>query len=125
MRIEIDTCILYFLTVFVVRNHRYELDVPAGGWATLRANGTVGALRGLETFHQLLQFVRHGTQPTASFCDYVVMQTPLLIKDTPRFTHRGLLVDTGRDFHSVEALKKTIERSMRCPGWWRICVPGV
>eukprot|EP00035_Acanthoeca_spectabilis_P010722 m.189571 g.189571 ORF g.189571 m.189571 type:complete len:649 (+) comp15111_c0_seq4:125-2071(+) len=87
----------------------YELQVPVSGWARLQTHGTPGALRGLETFHQLLQFARTGTAPTASFCDYVVMKTPLSITDAPRYTHRGLLVDTGRDYHSVDGLKKTIE----------------
>lgn len=93
-------------------NASYELQVPVSGWARLQTHGTPGALRGLETFHQLLQFARTGTAPTASFCDYVVMKTPLSITDAPRYTHRGLLVDTGRDYHSVDALKKTIERSL-------------
>ena len=44
----------------------YELEVPVAGVAVLRANSTAGALRGLETFHQLLQFglVKEGNLPT-------------------------------------------------------------
>ena len=37
------------------------------------------------------------------------MAVPLLIEDAPRFTHRGLLVDTGRQYQTVPFLKKTIE----------------
>ena len=36
----------------------YTLEVPRSGTAVLRANSTVGALRGLESFHQLLQLAR-------------------------------------------------------------------
>jgi hypothetical protein len=34
-------------------------------------------------------------------------------EDSPRWTHRGLLVDTGRDYQSVSKLKAIIE-TLRC-----------
>ena len=88
----------------------YELHVPnVAGAAALKANTAVGALRGLETFYQLMQFGRRkGQLVNNDFCDYVILAAPLNITDKPRFTHRGLLVDTGRDYHTPAFLKKTI-----------------
>ena len=37
------------------------------------------------------------------------MALPLTITDRPRFTHRGLLVDTGRNYHAVSQLKRALE----------------
>ena len=96
----------------------YTLRVPADGAAECSSRTTVGALRCLETFHQLLQFAapasrtrsRSSSPPSnPHHCDYVIMALPLLILDAPRFTHRGLLVDTGRDFYSVTTLRRVIE----------------
>ena len=57
---------------------------------------TIGALRGLETLSQLIEF---------SFDDDIY-QVPIgIIKDFPRFKHRGILLDTARHFHPVQVLK--------------------
>ena len=48
-------------------SERYTLTIPAdGGNATLRPDTVYGALRGLETFAQMLQPVRHATTAPAS-----------------------------------------------------------
>lgn len=80
----------------------YTLDILAAGDATLKANTSVGALRGLETFLQLCRL-------TERQCEYTIRSLPIHIDDAPRWTHRGLLVDTGRDFMSVSKLKSIIE----------------
>ena len=71
----------------VETDESYELEVPATGPATLHAKTVYGALRGLETFSQLINFdFDTGT--------YTVADAPWSITDTPRFPHRGLMIDT-------------------------------
>ena len=80
----------------------YVLDVPVTGDATLTASTPVGAVRGLESFYQLCILRRKQ-------CTYRIPAVPIHVEDAPRWTHRGLLVDTGRDFMSVSKLKAVIE----------------
>ena len=84
-------------------NESYDLWVPDAGSARLEAQTAIGAVRGLETFSQLLQLRGKG------LCEYKVAKTPIHVADRPRYTHRGFLVDTGRNYHSPAFLKKTIE----------------
>ncbi|KAF7731940.1 hypothetical protein EC973_007771 [Apophysomyces ossiformis] len=77
----------------------YTLDVPAkGGKATLKAKTWVGALRGLETFSQLIQadhkcLVAHTAH----------------IQDKPSYGHRGIMLDTARNFYPVKDILRTID----------------
>ena len=80
----------------------YTLTVAASGNAVLHAATVYGALRGLESFSQLVSFDSH----TAT---YTVQQTPLHIDDAPRFAHRGFMVDTSRHYQSVGMLKSLID----------------
>ncbi|KAI8499287.1 hypothetical protein Bbelb_230510 [Branchiostoma belcheri] len=95
----------------------YRLEVPASGDATLRAQTAWGALRGLETFSQLVYEDNgkpHGDYIT-THGDYIITRTeawrtPSCIKlakgyatsttisDSPRFGHRAIMVDTARHF---------------------------
>ncbi|KAI9264831.1 glycoside hydrolase superfamily [Sporodiniella umbellata] len=77
----------------------YTLSVPSkGGKITLKAPTWVGALRGLETFSQLVQEDRKS----------LVVHTAE-IQDAPSFTHRGILLDTSRNFYPIASLKRTID----------------
>jgi hexosaminidase len=81
----------------------YTLSIPAtGGAATLHAKTVYGALRGLETFSQLVTF----DFDTES---YEVMYAPWSINDSPRFPHRGLMIDTARHFETLDAIRKIID----------------
>lgn len=80
----------------------YTLQVPQSGPASLHAKTPYGALRGLETFSQLVTF----DFDTAS---YVINEGPWKIEDSPRFAHRGLMIDTSRHFLPVSAIKATID----------------
>jgi hexosaminidase len=81
----------------VDEDESYTLEV-SDRQAVLRAATTVGALRGLETFLQLLEGDRDG---------YFV---PVVsIDDKPRFRWRGLLIDVGRHFEPVEVLKRNLD----------------
>lgn len=66
--------------------------------AKLSAATTVGAMRGLETFLQLLEGDRRGFYFPA-----------VTIADAPRFPWRGLLIDVARHYQPVEVLKRNLD----------------
>ena len=75
----------------------YTLEIT-GRQAKLTAPTTVGAMRGLETFLQLLERDKDGFYfPAVS------------INDRPRFPWRGLMVDSARHFQPIEVLKRTLD----------------
>ncbi len=81
----------------VDEDESYTLDVNERQ-AVLRAATVVGALRGLETFLQLLEGDRDGFYVPA-----------VSIQDQPRFRWRGLLIDIGRHFEPMEVLKRNLD----------------
>lgn len=80
----------------------YSLNVPTSGEATLSAKTVYGAMRGLETFSQLVQFDFNSET-------YGVHSTPWAIEDAPRFPWRGLMLDTSRHFQSLASIRKIID----------------
>ncbi len=72
--------------------------VVTGERACLTAPTPIGALRGLETFLQLVAPNDAGFGIQA-----------LLIEDAPRYPWRGLLIDTGRMFLPLETLLRTLD----------------
>jgi hexosaminidase len=81
----------------VEEDESYSLEVTASG-ARLHAATVVGAMRGLETFEQLVQSDRTGYFfPAVS------------IRDTPRFHWRGLMIDCGRHFMPLEVIKRSLD----------------
>lgn len=80
----------------------YELSVPTDGQATLHAQTVFGAYHGLETLAQLVAM-------NFTTGAYEVSGAPLHIEDSPRFAHRGLLIDTGRHFEPVPVLLGLID----------------
>lgn len=78
-------------------NESYRLEIN-DKQARLTAPTVVGALRGMETFLQLLHSNRDGYYfPAVS------------IQDQPRFPWRGLLIDVARHFEPVEVLKRNLD----------------
>jgi hexosaminidase len=75
----------------------YELTVADSG-AKLTAPTTLGAMRGLQTFLQLVQITPTGFAAPA-----------VTIKDQPRFAWRGLLIDVSRHFIPLDVLKRNID----------------
>ena len=69
--------------------------------AVLFADTIYGAMRGLETFSQLIT------------CNEVrelqIENAPVNIKDSPRFKHRGLLLDTSRNYYSVKSILRVLD----------------
>ena len=75
----------------------YTLGVEANN-ATLQANTVLGAVRGLETFSQLVAGNADGYYfPCVN------------IQDKPRFAWRGLMIDVGRHFEPVDVIKRNID----------------
>ena len=84
-------------------NESYTLEVAGGGAAaTLKAATVYGALRGLETFSQLVLF-------NFSTATYSVTGVPLTVADSPRFTHRGIMADTSRHFLTKAMLYQLLD----------------
>ncbi len=81
----------------VDEDESYSLDVTPTG-AHLKAATDVGAMRGLETFLQLVQ-----NDSTSYFVPAVSIQ------DTPRFRWRGLMIDCSRHFEPVDVIKRTLD----------------
>ncbi|HEY3617776.1 MAG TPA: family 20 glycosylhydrolase [Candidatus Sulfotelmatobacter sp.] len=75
----------------------YELTVSDSG-AKLTAPTTLGAMRGLQTFLQLVQVTPTGFAAPA-----------VTVKDQPRFAWRGLLIDVSRHFIPLDVLKRNID----------------
>ena len=80
----------------------YELEITTRSAANLRAKTVYGALRGLETFSQLVTF---------DFASetYVIPACPWSISDSPRFAHRGLMIDTARHFQPLASIRAIID----------------
>lgn len=78
----------------------YTLDVPETGEALLKSVTVWGALRGLETFSQLVYQDDETTK-------YLINATQ--IEDYPRFAFRGLLLDSARHFQPVKVIKQNLD----------------
>ncbi|XP_054434470.1 beta-hexosaminidase subunit beta [Pteronotus mesoamericanus] len=70
-----------------------------GPVAFLKANRVWGVLRGLETFSQLIYHDPYGA--------FIINEST--ISDSPRFPHRGILIDTARHYLPVKAILKTLD----------------
>jgi hexosaminidase len=81
----------------VEEDESYTLEV-SDRQALLKAPTTIGVLRGLETFLQLLDSDRDG---------YFIPSVS--IQDRPRFPWRGLLIDVARHYQPIEVLKRNLD----------------
>jgi len=75
----------------------YSLEISPAG-AKLDAATTLGIMRGLETFLQLVQTTSDGFAVPA-----------IAIQDQPRFPWRGLMIDVGRHFIPLDVLKRNLD----------------
>ncbi|XP_067929081.1 beta-hexosaminidase subunit beta-like isoform X1 [Watersipora subatra] len=78
-------------------SEQYKLSV-SGLSAELSAQEPWGVIRGLETFSQLIYYSQ----------GYPVINTTH-IKDYPRFSFRGLMLDTARHYIPIRNLKRTLD----------------
>eukprot|EP01116_Phalansterium_solitarium_P024359 TRINITY_DN8907_c0_g2_i1.p1 TRINITY_DN8907_c0_g2~~TRINITY_DN8907_c0_g2_i1.p1 ORF type:complete len:517 (-),score=129.53 TRINITY_DN8907_c0_g2_i1:147-1697(-) len=80
----------------------YTLQVPSTGQpATITAQTEWGALRGIETFSQLVDMDLEGI--------YSINCTPVAVSDFPRYPHRGLLIDSSRHFLPLSTIFRAID----------------
>ena len=75
----------------------YTLEVTPSA-ANLKASTTLGAMRGLQTFLQLVEVTPQGFGlPT------------VVIQDKPRFPWRGLMIDSSRHFTPMDVIKRNLD----------------
>ncbi|ORX61372.1 hypothetical protein DM01DRAFT_256472 [Hesseltinella vesiculosa] len=89
----------------------YTLTIPLHSHAQLKAHTVWGALRGLETFVQLVQHdVNQDERDDDGEVDVdreiglhnlVIANAPITIHDKPAYSHRGLMLDTARNYFPV------------------------
>ena len=82
-------------------SERYSLDA-ANGHVRISADAPLGAVRGIETFLQLVQPNAAGTADGFSL-------PAVQIRDEPRFPWRGLSLDVSRHFIPVDGIKRTLD----------------
>jgi hexosaminidase len=75
----------------------YRLEIGNSG-ARLTAPTTLGVMRGLQTFLQLVQTTGQGLAVPA-----------VSIDDSPRFPWRGLMIDVNRHFIPLDVLKRNLD----------------
>jgi hexosaminidase len=75
----------------------YRLDISSSG-AWLSAPTTLGVMRGLQTFLQLVKTSPEGFAVPA-----------ISIDDSPRFPWRGLMIDSSRHFIPVDVIKSNLD----------------
>ncbi|MEE9408925.1 MAG: family 20 glycosylhydrolase [Polaribacter sp.] len=78
-------------------NESYNLSINKDK-VIINAKTDVGALRGLETLLQLVNFNKTGYYFEG-----------VSIKDFPRFVWRGLMIDVSRHFHPIDVLKRNLD----------------
>ena len=83
----------------------YELNIDPEAGVILSAASAAGIARGLASLRQLL--------PVANAPDRGVVLPALLIRDTPRFAYRGLMLDVARNFQSKAAVLRILDLMSR------------
>lgn len=80
----------------------YTLSVPSDSTSPIEiSSATVyGTIRALESLSQLVFY---------DFDSHAYYVWPCTIADTPRFAHRGMLLDTARHYESIPNIRRTID----------------
>jgi hypothetical protein len=82
----------------------YSLNIHT---ISISAETIWGASHGLQTLLQLSR--KADLNGHSSSRDLIIPGCPWRIRDTPRFSHRGLLLDTARHFLPVPAILRTLD----------------
>nr|AOW41676.1 glycoside hydrolase 20 [Lagenidium giganteum] len=80
----------------------YELQVTQTSGIAIKAATVYGAVRALETLSQLIRF-------DTSTSSYAISHLPVVVTDSPRFAHRGLLIDTSRHFLAIPTILRALD----------------
>jgi hexosaminidase len=100
-----DYIVLEFDPALALNNEGYLLNVTNSG-VTIRAKTAKGIFYGMQTLMQLLPPEIENSKTVANI-DWVI---PCVnIRDEPRFSWRGMLLDAGRHFISVDFIKKQLD----------------
>ena len=94
LSLNTDTDESYSLTVSKKGDSSDDLAV------LISANTFYGARHGLETFSQMIAY--------DDLTDTLQTYSSAIVRDRPSFPHRGLLVDTSRNFMTVDVIKQII-----------------
>jgi len=81
-------------------NESYTLSVQENGNCEITSETVWGAFHGMETFTQLLTREDGGV---------VTRHAPIQVQDKPRYSHRGVLIDSARHYLPVDSIKRVIE----------------
>lgn len=87
-------------------DEKYELNINSPdslGRAQIISSTVWGILRGMETFSQLV----HSSMDHGDSAKYLVNGTQ--ITDYPRFTHRGILLDTSRHYIAKSVIRDNLD----------------
>ncbi|KAH8553304.1 glycoside hydrolase superfamily [Umbelopsis sp. PMI_123] len=83
----------------------YTISIPENAsTGTITAQTIWGAMHALETFSQLVK----ATSDSHDASLYVA-KTPIKIKDAPVFPYRGVMLDTARNYYTVDDILRTID----------------
>lgn len=85
------------------KSEAYTIEISEDGRVKIKTASPAGGLHALETFAQL--FFVHSIPSLGSYTPYA----PLLIKDSPKFGHRGLNLDISRNWQTPTDVMRTIE----------------
>jgi hexosaminidase len=85
-------------------NESYALKLGADGKGEIHAQTVFGAMHGLESLSQLVEVCSPGAEASLR-----VRGLPWDIMDSPRFGHRGTLLDTSRHFQPLSSLRAHID----------------
>ncbi|KAI5964062.1 HEX1 [Candida pseudojiufengensis] len=77
----------------------YELRVNAIDGIGIRSETLWGALRALSTLQQLLVKINNS----------IFIKNSVIIKDSPRFRHRGLMIDSARNYLTIDSILEQID----------------
>ncbi len=80
----------------------YQLHINTNGECNIASTTVWGALHAMETFTQLLE-------RSSDLANIITAYAPVDISDSPRFTHRGLLIDSSRHYLPVSEIERIID----------------
>jgi hexosaminidase len=83
----------------------YALEIDAQQGVTLRGASAAGVMAGLQSLRALL--------PAALPRGMPLLLPALTLRDTPRFEHRGLLLDVARNFHPKATVLRLLDLMAR------------
>lgn len=89
------------------QDESYTINISEQGAATITSQSVLGSLRALQSFTQL--FYAHSSG-SGHYTPYV----PVNIKDSAKWSHRGLNMDISRNVFSPRDAKRTIDAMATC-----------